>query len=161
MTVYLIGCEGSRLVKIGHSRNPAKRLAELARMSASPVKLLWQSGPEHGMEAEQHLHRVFRSYRQHGEWFDFGEDDPVELVNSAISLPVAPSLRRGRAGGGRDWSGYTRQDLTRALVEINLKRAELRVAQAECCSLMKLMDEEPDAQTVAEAAEQVNRRRGT
>lgn len=44
MTVYVMGCEGSRLVKIGHTSNPTKRLGEIRRMSPDPVKLLWESG---------------------------------------------------------------------------------------------------------------------
>jgi len=87
VAVYVIGCEGSGLVKIGHSKAPEKRLREISNMSARRVSLLWTSSPEYGRETETRLHQVFRHYRHHGEWFDFGEDDPVELVSEAILSP--------------------------------------------------------------------------
>jgi Meiotically Up-regulated Gene 113 (MUG113) protein/regulatory GntR family protein len=90
MTVYVIGCEGSHLVKIGHTGNPAKRLSEIRSISPHPLTLLWQSGPEHNEESERKLHYLFRDYRQHGEWFAFGEADPVALIAAAITLPKLP-----------------------------------------------------------------------
>lgn len=63
MTVYIIGCQGTRLVKIGHARNVQKRLREISTMSAHPLRVLWQSDPEHGEPAERRLHARFRQYR--------------------------------------------------------------------------------------------------
>lgn len=84
MAVYVIGCEGSRLVKIGCAGDVRARIQGIGAMSPVPVKLLWESHPEYGVTAERHLHHVFRDYRQHGEWFDFGDSDPVGLVEVAM-----------------------------------------------------------------------------
>lgn len=93
MTVYLLGCEGTRLVKIGHAADVRKRLRGISTMSAHPIRLLWQSAPEHGAETERRLHGRFRQYRQHGEWFDFEDADPVSLVSAAIdSEPAVESV---------------------------------------------------------------------
>lgn len=94
MTVYVIGCEGSNLVKIGWATDTARRCAEIGRMSAHPVKVLWESGPEHGVVTEKRLHRFFRDRRAHGEWFDFGADDPVRLIKAAIRSPEVTGLDR-------------------------------------------------------------------
>lgn len=88
MTVYVVGCEGSRLVKIGFTEQELKtRLNGISQMSAHPIKVLWESGPEHGRETEGRLHRLFAGYRHHGEWFDFGPVDSVALVSVAVDLP--------------------------------------------------------------------------
>ena len=109
MPVYVIGCEGSQLVKIGYSEDPTRRIAELGRMSASPVSLLWQSDPAHGRESEAKLHRMFRAQRRHGEWFDFGEDDPVVIVSEAIDRPE-PKVVRSRPTASRDGGALTEEE---------------------------------------------------
>lgn len=88
MTVYVVGCEGSRLVKIGWTAHPIElRLKQLMTGSPYPLRLLWQSTRERTVETEQMLHDLFYAYRVHGEWFDFGDADPVALVSAAINLP--------------------------------------------------------------------------
>lgn len=87
MAVYVIGREDHRMVKIGWALDAEKRLREIGRLTGYPVTLLWQSAPELGVETESKLHRLFRDYRHQGEWFDFGDADPVALVSAAIDLP--------------------------------------------------------------------------
>lgn len=96
MAVYVIGSEGSRLVKIGWSVDPGKRTSQIGRMSAAPVTLLWQSGPEYGRETEAKLHRLLNPYRKHGEWFDLGTADPVALIRAMVDLPsdIPPKVER-------------------------------------------------------------------
>lgn len=77
--VYLIGSPASRLVKIGHSDDVPRRLADIQRMSPVPLSLLWQHPG--GAELEARLHRVFAGRRAHGEWFDFGDDDPITTIS--------------------------------------------------------------------------------
>jgi T5orf172 domain len=94
VAVYVISCEGSRLVKIGRADDPARRCREIGRMSALPVKVLWQSGPEDSYATEKRLHQLFDQYRSHGEWFDFGEGvDPVALVSQAVRAPEESSRK--------------------------------------------------------------------
>jgi hypothetical protein len=87
MTVYVMGCEDTRLVKIGHTGDPARRLREIQVLAPSPLRLLWESTSDHGEATERNLHLLFKGYRKHGEWFDFGECDAVALVKAAADLP--------------------------------------------------------------------------
>jgi hypothetical protein len=77
--IYLVGSIGSANVKIGFSEDPQQRLKSLQSSSPVPLKLLWYTeAPRH---LESHLHRAFRHLRKHGEWFDFGDADPVTMVS--------------------------------------------------------------------------------
>ena len=87
--VYLIGSLDSRLVKIGMSDDVQRRLDQLQRMSPAVLRVLWQT--EGGRELEAALHRKLWKYRQHGEWFDFGNRDAVSLVSrAAVGFKNAP-----------------------------------------------------------------------
>lgn len=77
--VYVIGTPGSSTVKIGRSINVERRLADIQRMSPVPLEVLWSTPGGH--ELETALHRHFRPYRSHGEWFRFHR-------------PAAPLIRR-------------------------------------------------------------------
>lgn len=80
--VYLIGSPESRLVKIGRSDDVPRRLADIQRMSPVPLTVLWATPG--GAELEARLHRRFAGHRRHGEWFDFGDDNPVQVVRREI-----------------------------------------------------------------------------
>lgn len=96
MAVYIIGCEGSHLVKIGWASDVTKRCATLARWNSHPVFVIWQSDDKYGFLAEQYVHRFYRERQHHGEWFDFGEDDPVPLVERALAVADSPEGLRHR-----------------------------------------------------------------
>lgn len=81
--VYLIGSSGSSLVKIGTTNNVASRLKSIQNMSPAPLSVLWQV--EGGFALERALHERFHQYRQHGEWFDFGQRNPVTVVSKAAA----------------------------------------------------------------------------
>lgn len=51
-------------------------------MSPLDLSVLWQT--EGGPALEAALHRRFKSQRVHGEWFDFGDKDPVTEVTAAV-----------------------------------------------------------------------------
>lgn len=80
--VYVIGVAGSPVVKIGRSAKPAGRLGDIQRMSPVRLEIRWQV--EGGAELEGALHRRFKELRTHGEWFDFGDLDPVAAVEAAV-----------------------------------------------------------------------------
>lgn len=89
--VYLIGSPVIRQVKIGHSDTPTMRATAL--QTGSPVQLLVILAIPGGPVLERKLHDYFKAYRTHGEWFDFGDENPVTLVVSAATLmgyPVHP-----------------------------------------------------------------------
>lgn len=79
--VYVIGPRGGSVVKIGRSVDPKKRVTEIQLMSPLPLDVLWSHSGGH-LEAK--LHGRFAHLRTHGEWFDFGDDDPVEAVRAAF-----------------------------------------------------------------------------
>ncbi|MGP3938413.1 GIY-YIG nuclease family protein [Streptomyces sp. 6N106] len=83
-TTYLVGMEGSPLVKIGFtSGDPKKRLASLQTGQPMKLSLLWSSAGNH----ESTLHRRFARHRVRGEWFDLTPlGDPVRVVEDAIQL---------------------------------------------------------------------------
>jgi len=81
--VYLIGGDASPLVKIGTTNNVASRLRSIQNMSPTPLRVLWHT--EGGFGLEQALHDRFRKYRKHGEWFDFGNRNPVTAVSKAAA----------------------------------------------------------------------------
>lgn len=82
--VYLVGSPLVTPVKIGTSRNPAQRLADLQVGSPVPLSLLWKTPGTR--ELERMLHDYFVHYRSHGEWFDFGDLNPIAAVTGALSL---------------------------------------------------------------------------
>lgn len=91
--VYVIGSPESDVVKIGRTRQLARRLSTIQGMSPIPLQVLW-SHPG-GSELEGGLHRHFASQRVHGEWFRFA-GDPVETVRDAVERQ--PWATRGSRG---------------------------------------------------------------
>ncbi|MEU3363876.1 MarR family transcriptional regulator [Streptomyces pseudogriseolus] len=95
--VYVIGSPVVRPVKIGVSDDPEARLDDLQTGSPVPLVLLWQV--HGGQRLEIALHERFAAVRTHGEWFDFGDDDPVLTVAEEAArlgygpLPVIPLPR--------------------------------------------------------------------
>lgn len=89
MPIYVIGGEAASLVKIGYANNPVRRLTEL--QVSNPVRLEILATLPGARAEERQLHRHFTSHRRHGEWFDFGPEDPVRAVVSAwleVTQPV-------------------------------------------------------------------------
>lgn len=82
--VYLIGSHVARPVKIGVAKNPEARVNELLTGSPVPLHLIWKT--RGGRALERGLHEYFVPYRLHGEWFDFGGENPTALVASAAAL---------------------------------------------------------------------------
>jgi hypothetical protein len=81
--VYLVGCSIKGRVKIGTSTDLTKRLATLRTHSPVPIELLWWTPG--GRELERQLHTSLNRHRLHGEWFDFGDEDPVTSVRRALA----------------------------------------------------------------------------
>lgn len=90
--VYLIGSEENHLVKIGRSTNVPARIAAL--QSGSPIRLalLWQT--EGGAKLEAALHRWFKPFRTHGEWFELQGGDALDQVKVALAEMAAAEQAR-------------------------------------------------------------------
>ena len=81
--VYVVGSdETGHRVKIGWSDNPERRLGQLQTGAPYVLRLL---DKHFGLsrKLEDFLHDEFASLRIHGEWFDFGDRDPLPLVAEA------------------------------------------------------------------------------
>lgn len=80
--LYVIGQPGTAIVKIGRTTNVGSRLRSIQTGSPVPLAVLWWHVG--GDELEKPLHRKFKEYRLHGEWFDFGVEEPDILVEMAV-----------------------------------------------------------------------------
>jgi hypothetical protein len=90
--VYAIGSPAHSFVKIGTSKDPRKRLAGMQTSSPFKLELLWEHPGD--WELEHHLHTQFKLHRINGEWFDFGDGDPVAKIKAALDRPIAPKPTR-------------------------------------------------------------------
>lgn len=81
--VYLVGSRDCSLVKIGWTTGLTKRLRDIQSMSPLPLTVLWTTPGSR--ETEARLHAAFAAYRAHGEWFDFGTADPIELIDTEMA----------------------------------------------------------------------------
>lgn len=65
--VYFVEAPSSRLIKIGRSNDPYRRLTQLKLLS--PVSLEIRGIVPGGAEIEVSFHEHFKSLNSHGEWF--------------------------------------------------------------------------------------------
>jgi len=77
-------------IKIGHSRNPAKRVKVLSASSPVALRVV---GVIQGNQ-EEVLHRRFRQFRLHNEWFKV-HNELVDYIISKSEVPMGavPELR--------------------------------------------------------------------
>jgi excisionase family DNA binding protein len=68
MPVYFIQAVDGGPIKIGYAANPENRLAEIQRMSPTPLQIL--TVIEGGRIHESQVHRHFAHLRKYGEWFE-------------------------------------------------------------------------------------------
>lgn len=80
--VYVIGAVNSPVAKIGKAIDVPKRLAEL--QVGNPLRLAIRWKTPGGRTLEQWLHGEFNKFRLVGEWFDFGNLNPVEEIKNAV-----------------------------------------------------------------------------
>jgi hypothetical protein len=82
VVTYLLGVEGSPLVKIGHTTaSPKSRMASLQTGLPMQLSLLWSY--EGDFESALHIH--FAAYRVRGEWFDLTSlGDSIDVVKAAV-----------------------------------------------------------------------------
>lgn len=81
---YAISAPDRKLVKIGCTGDPQKRLAALQSASPLLLSIIWRQVG--GYELEQHLHKTLVRRRVRGEWFDFSDADAVWMIARAAAL---------------------------------------------------------------------------
>jgi hypothetical protein len=94
MPVYILRAEGEDIVKIGFTSSPQiwKRLKAI--QSNSPIKLgILLYFLEEGRSLETSLHREFRQYRLHGEWFRY-EGELVDFVQEHRKFQHETRMKR-------------------------------------------------------------------
>ncbi|GAA2770315.1 hypothetical protein VO63_19895 [Streptomyces showdoensis] len=80
--VYVIGSAADRRVKIGSAGNARNRLMELQSGNPNPLRIL--ATVEGGRLLERLIHEHLKRFRGIGEWFDFGEANPIHMVTDAV-----------------------------------------------------------------------------
>lgn len=115
--VYLIGNADNRLVKIGMTtKGHLERLNGIQTMSPSILTVLWTTPG--GRELEHKLHYRFRRERLHGEWFDFGERDPIAEVSAAAAELTPDVPEQPRASGSEGEPLRSAQELIEDLRDV-------------------------------------------
>lgn len=82
--IYLVCSEigGQKLHKIGYTRRTIeKRIKEFKTGNASDIYLVDSFQSEWGTKIESQLHRIYKSKKIGGEWFDLSEDDIIDFSN--------------------------------------------------------------------------------
>ena len=130
--VYAIGSPQHGMVKIGTTANLPERMASLQTASPFPLVVLWTQ--EGGTDLERLLHSRLRHHRIHGEWFDFGGEDPVGRITKSLT-GNGPSSETGLAGA----LAFSAQRFHESRSERDALREELAVAiwQADADGVMQ------------------------
>lgn len=81
--LYVIGQPGTAIVKIGVTSSLPSRLKSIQTGSPVPLRVLWWHPGSYDLESQ--LHRQFDDCRLHGEWFDFGVEEPEVIVELAVA----------------------------------------------------------------------------
>ncbi|MEW2373424.1 GIY-YIG nuclease family protein [Streptomyces sp. NPDC006656] len=103
MTVFVYAISSSQQpapVKIGKTKDVAKRLRQL--QTSSPVRLqVWWQRETNDPALESKLHRHFGAQRATGEWFNFQRSDwPAEVERAAAILEADVSAGPPGISGG-------------------------------------------------------------
>jgi excisionase family DNA binding protein len=72
--VYFVQADGLDLIKIGYAVDFAKRLADLCNMNACGLRTLGVVLSDDCTQLERVLHKRFRDYRHHSEWFHANDE---------------------------------------------------------------------------------------
>ncbi|MGW2255500.1 GIY-YIG nuclease family protein [Kitasatospora sp. NPDC001660] len=91
--VYVIGSDQFRPVKVGTTNDLSLRLRALQGASPFALQVLWAAEGDRALELR--IHQRLDRFRVRGEWFDFGDGDPVSIVFGAVqALAGGPSTAR-------------------------------------------------------------------
>lgn len=82
--VYVIKVQNSSKYKIGRTINIKKRIKQFSTGNPFNIKLLYFIETINYKKLEKNLHNILKQFRIKGEWFNFEDNDLVEL-ESAIA----------------------------------------------------------------------------
>lgn len=86
MYVYLIQNLETSRYKIGVSKNPNKRLAQLQTGSGEELKLIHMFETDNARKIESALHNIYRQHKTMGEWFDLSISEEVVFINECTKI---------------------------------------------------------------------------
>jgi len=86
-TIYLAGCPGHSICKVGRTRNLRTRLTGLTPKFPSKPTALWTVEGTSNVETGLCRYLWQKGYASHGrEWFDFGGKDPARVIRHAYRV---------------------------------------------------------------------------
>jgi len=133
--VYAIGSPEHGFVKIGTTSNLPARLSALQTPSPFPLHVLWQCEGAH--ELERSLHGHLSRFRVRGEWFDFGDADPVGKIFEALQQLGSRAFSAGallRFSAGRFREAVAEREILRQELAAAIRQADTDgVAQKDIC----------------------------
>lgn len=88
--LYVVQHPVTRLIKIGRSVSPEKRIQALGKMSGANLLPL-AIEREGGALTEGAVHAAFRAHRFHGEWFEDSRGEIVRWVQAGLPMPPSAS----------------------------------------------------------------------
>lgn len=133
--VYAIGGAGGGIVKIGWTSNLRERLSSIRCGSPEEISVLWKAPGDFAVE--RYLHKRFAALRIRGEWFDFGDGDPIEALTAAyaesgMALPAESEPSQSDALSETIWERLDAPRGTRAtLTHEGIAEAAVALADAE------------------------------
>lgn len=117
-------CTEHGYIKLGISRRPYHRLAEINGGSPSRVKgamWSWVGDFSSGRELEFEMRRVWKGRRTRGEWFSFDYDDPSDKRVFHDDLNAAFEKICGRKA---EWARFDPKRIAEILAEIGKEAYE-------------------------------------
>lgn len=133
--VYAIGSPDHRFAKIGTTSNLAGRLAALQTSSPFPLQVLWHCEGDH--ELERTLHGHLSRFRVRGEWFDFGDAEPVDAIAEALRRLGSRAFSTGtllRFAASRFTEARAGRDALRRELAAAIRQADAdEIPQKEIC----------------------------
>ncbi len=130
MPVYIILADRSGAVKIGYSRNPAARLAQIKTSSPETITVLRLL--EGGYELERRLHVRFSDLRIKREWFSYSDEMMGNLGAQEYIAPrkVAPEVFTFWSHEARRAAAARQNAIAADPIRREARRAKLRATRA-------------------------------
>lgn len=118
--VYFLQAQSGGRIKIGVSKDAAKRVASLRTSSPEPVEIVGLMVCNEGGALEGRLHKQFAHIRSHGEWFEPAQELWVFIDAHALDDPeriCALNRKSGKAAVSHLLSAreYRRQRIAHGL----------------------------------------------
>lgn len=84
--VYIIRCGRSQAFKVGVSKNPQRRLAQLQTGCPSRLSIVFHQPVRDAWAVESTVHATLRSHGAHvmNEWFKLSDDEVISVADQIL-----------------------------------------------------------------------------